>query len=437
MYTLLLQLICYSMHASAAPPSPQTIWDVKPEMDWNDPLYAGWEQIPAVKEVEIYNGVKYNRTYAHHPELHAIGDLVFATFSSAPVDEDSMGQDVWVSVSKDSGLTWDPPHSIVEAAILPNQTDDLHNFKWWCDRRIAQRVWQPLTFVELPDAKTDEDELYVVIQSASRWCPASFRAAGRIAQRIDRQGQAVGNPCWLEITDETYKQLYHETVYGTKYGMKMCPRACEINRIVRGPDKAPAWSTWLYNTELYAADGKHSMQEQTHGVWFNDTDSPTGGYWQRFWRDISGTSINTLAVWVEFSEDREGRDWYPRRVGQYGNNIFETNIPDAKTKQFFGTIEPSGDRYFISNPKYNATHIQRQPLTLATSRGLHKTFQKAGVLRTNARDDFVPDTRDGLKGRAHGFSYPSAIQVGDKLLVSYSENKENIWVSVVDIKDLP
>lgn len=36
-----------------------------------------------------------------------------------------------------------------------------------------------------------------------------------------------------------------------------------------------------------------------------------------------------------------------------------------------------------------------------------------------------------------GFSYPVAVQVGNTLVTAYSENKENIWVSVVNIDDLP
>ncbi|KAG7132433.1 hypothetical protein HYQ46_009492 [Verticillium longisporum] len=138
-----------------------------------------------------------------------------------------------------------------------------------------------------------------------------------------------------------------------------------------------------------------------------------------------------------YNEDPQGRDWYPRRKQEQGNRIFQTNIPDGKTKQWHGKLDGSGDRYLLSNPRWNPDKPERQPLTLAISRGDDPSFRAVGVLRTNAPDNWIPDTRGGIKDRAHGYSYPTAIQIGDRLIVSYSENKENIWVSVVDISEFP
>ncbi|WQF89335.1 Putative Sialidase superfamily [Colletotrichum destructivum] len=418
--------------AWAAPPPPGNLWRVWPPIDYSDKIYAGWGQIPVEKEVQIYNGVAENRTYAHHPELFAVGSNVFLIYSSAPVDEDSMGQDVWISASSDGGLNWSPGKSLMPAALLPNQTE-LHDWKYWCDRGIAQRAWQALSFVRLPDG-----ELYAIGQSGSRWCPGRWATAGRIARKISLEGEPLEDPCWLEKNEFTESQLYAETVYGTEYGMRNCARACEINAVLTRPDEAPAWSPWLYNNGLFAADGTHQMEEQTLAVWHDDADSPTGGYWQRHWRDISPERENTHSVWVEYNEDRAGEGWYPKVKEPLGNKIYKTNIPDAKTKQFLARLDGGkGDRVLLSNPRYNAADPQRQPLTLAVSSGADQTYRAIGVLRTNATREIVPDTRGGIKNRAFGFSYPTAVQVGDKLLVAYSENKENIWVSVVDVAALP
>ena len=413
----------------AMPPAPDSLWAVSPPLDYDDPIYAGWKQIPIVKEIQVYNGIANNRTYAHHPELFAVGSNVYLIFSSAPVDEDSMGQDVWISTSNDGGLTWSRSESLLPAAILPNQTDNLQDYTYWCSRGIAQRAWQGLTFVHL-----DDGELYAIGQSGSRWCPGSYRTAGRIAHQISLKGKPIGDPCWIEKNEYTSSELYNETIYGTKYGMRGCKRACDINKVLRQPDKAPAWSPWLYNHILDAADGVHSMQENTFAVWFHDSDSPTGGYWQRHWRDISSGTSNTHNVWVEYNEDPNGNGWYPKRMSQLGNNIYQTTIPDAGTKQFLWKIY-NGNRYLISNPRYT-TLLQRQPLTLATSVGRDQRYTSVGVLRTNATTNIVPDTR-GVKAHAFGFSYPTAVQVGNKLIAAYSENKENIWVSVVNVEDLP
>lgn len=416
---------------SAAPPPPSHLWSVWPPLDYTDPLYCGWDQIAVTKEIEIYNGVDQNRTYAHHPELYAIGNKVFLIYSSAPVDEDSMGQEVWVSTSMDEGMTWSTTASLFPAALLPNQTDPL-NYAYWCERGIAQRAWQANTFVHLPNG-----ELYAIAQSGSRWCPGAFKAAGSMARRISvEDGKPLDEPCWIEKNQYTDSQQYDKTIYGYKYGMKMCAKACQINALLRKPGTTPAWTSWLYNTELYAADNVHSMQENTFGIWINDTDSPTGGYWQRHWRDISSGTTISHAVWVEYNEDPSGNGWYPRILSPKGNKIYQTTIPDAGTKQFLGQLD-SGDRYLISNPKFNATAAQRQPLTLAVSRGVDQRYTAVGVLRTDANPHIVPDTRNGVKDHAFGFSYPTAVQVGSKLIAAYSENKENIWVSVIDVDEFP
>ncbi|OHE99291.1 hypothetical protein CORC01_05332 [Colletotrichum orchidophilum] len=429
--TSLLLASLWLARIHAKPPPPDTLWQVSPPLNYTDTIYAGWQQITVDAEIQIYNGVAENRTYAHHPELFAIESNVFLLYSSAPVDEDSMGQDIWISTSSDSGLTWSRGRSLMPAALLPNQTET-YNWKHWCDRGIAQRAWQALSFVHLPDG-----ELYAIGQSGSRWCPGRWATAGRIARKISLDGEPLTDPCWLEKNQFTDSELYAETIYGTKYGMKYCARACEINAVLRRPDEAPAWSPWLYNNGLFAADGIHQMEEQTFAVWHNDSDSPTGGYWQRHWRDISTEAKNTHSVWIEYNEDVHGNGWYPKVKESHGNNIYQTNIPDAKTKQFLGKLDDTGDRYLLSNPRYNATDPQRQPLTLALSRGVDQTYTSIGVLRTNATKEIVPDTRDGVKNRAFGFSYPTAVQVRNKLLIAYSENKENIWVSVVDITALP
>lgn len=111
----------------------------------------------------------------------------------------------------------------------------------------------------------------------------------------------------------------------------------------------------------------HNMQEKTFATWFDDNDSSMGGYWQRFWRDISAID-NSMAVWLEYNESPNGDNWYPRALEQYGNAIYKTNIPDGATKQFFGRWEQDGTLYLVSNPRHN-NDLERQPLTIATSRG--------------------------------------------------------------------
>lgn len=84
----------------------------------------------------------------------------------------------------------------------------------------------------------------------------------------------------------------NETIYGTEYGMKFCDDKDAINALLVEPAEVPAWGDWLYNHELYAADGVPYMQE------------------------------NTQAVWVEPTTKKTGGDWYPQVREEYGNLIY-------------------------------------------------------------------------------------------------------------------
>ncbi|KAL1595955.1 hypothetical protein SLS60_009645 [Paraconiothyrium brasiliense] len=422
---IIATLTSFTSVVRANAPPPDSYWQVSPAINYNDTLYAGWPQIDVDTEILVYKGTQFNRTYAHHPELYHDGKRTFLQYSTSPIDEDATGQESWLSTSTDGGFTWSKSYSILPAALLPNQTNAA-NYTYWCDNRIWQRALHPAAWVPV-----DQDHLYAVSQTTLRYCwgddAKGTKAAGRIARRISKTGQPIGNPCWTSQSNWTSVVRFNETIYGT-YGMKFCKHAAQIEAYLKRPQKVPAWGTWLYQTKLYAADDTHDMQEPTHAVWFSNK---TGGYWERFWRDISGSNIISNAVWVEHTSSRKGRDWYPHIEQQHGNKILRTNIPDVGSKQHLGIL-PNGDRYLVHNPRNNTEKI-RQPLTIATSRGVNGTYTGIGVLRTKASTVIAPDTR---KLKRPMFSYPSAIMVNGKLVVAYSENKENIWVSVVDPKNL-
>ncbi|KAK4502255.1 hypothetical protein PRZ48_005680 [Zasmidium cellare] len=371
-------------------------WNVTPPINSNDTLYAGWPQIKVSAEIEIYNGVahNHNRTYAHHPQLYARGNRhVYLIHSSAAVDEDSMGQNIWFSQSHDGGFTWTPSVPILPPALLKNQTQE-GNFSYFCNEGIQQRALQADALIE------HEGLLYAIAQTTDFWCAGDAgsgnHAAGRIVRPLHFNGSLAGDPCWIVKNNWTDYVRYNKTVYGTKYGMRHCEKARELSDLLAKPEYVPPWSDFEYNQAVYAADNNHSMQEVTHAVWLEHP-----GVWQRFWRDVSPMN-NSMAVWVEYS--RTGRDWYSHIEREYGNQIFETNIPDAKTKQFL--LDLRDLKLLFSNPRAN-TELVRQPLTIVSSRGW--TYEKVGVLRTNASTRIAPDTRD-YKNR--GFSYPAAVGVG-------------------------
>lgn len=316
--SLLFLLAISPRNVLASIPSPDSYWQVTPPLNYSDVLYAGWDQIPVEKEVLIYNGSLLNRTYTHHPQLYADGSTVYLVHSSAVIDEDSMGMELWGSISLDSGHTWTPSQSLLPASLLPNQTS-VANFSYWCNEAIWQRAIGGLAVLPLSDGS-----IWGVGETTDYFCWGTIgsgtRGAGRIARQIaSADGSPLGDPCWLDQNNWTYVQAWNETVYGTEYGMRFCDAADEMNAYLDGPANVPAWSAWLYNDVLYAANNWSSLQEVTHAVWIEGSEGEEG-YWQRFWRDISPAK-NSMRVWAETTFNRQGGDWYPVLEEQYGNQV--------------------------------------------------------------------------------------------------------------------
>ena len=280
---------------------------------------------------ELYVQPPYSRQtftkctqYAHHPALLAVGSTVYLVHSSAVIDEDSMGMELWGAISQDGGYTWSVSHPILPAALLPNQTN-VANFSYWCNEAIWQRAIGGLAVLELGL------EIWAIGETTDFYCwgdiGSGTKGAGRIARQISpTDGDVIGDPCWLMQTEYAYVTLYNETVYGTEYGMKFCERAEELNKMLEEPTKVPAWSAWLYNNELYAGNSTTSLQEVTHSVWIEAEGGK--GYWQRFWRDITATN-NSMRVWVEVTFDDKGKEWYPVLEEAYGNKVRASSPNDV------------------------------------------------------------------------------------------------------------
>jgi hypothetical protein len=225
-----------------------------------------------------------------------------------------MGMELWGAISQDGGYVWSESHSILPAALLPNQTSAV-NFSYWCKKSIWQRAIGSLSILQL------NSSIWAVGQTTNFFCWGFFgsgtRGAGRIARQISPvDGSTIGDPCWVNQNSWTDITRYKETIYGTKYGMAICDSAAEMNAMLEEPSLIPAWSDWLYNNELHAGYTPTILQENTPAVWIQKGQ----GYWQRFWRDVTATD-NSKHVWVETSPDVDGKQWYPLVKEEYGNTV--------------------------------------------------------------------------------------------------------------------
>lgn len=139
---------------------------------------------------------------------------------------------------------------------------------------------------------THAGSLYAIIESADISCfnPSNkaTNGAGRLAVRYSSAtGQPISSPCWLVQNQYTLSHLYLETPIGGE----LCSRELRgaLNQLLTRPDIVPFSNDKLINAPVYyAIDGTTPLQELTHAVWHIKKSGL--GYWQRFWRDTSGTN---------------------------------------------------------------------------------------------------------------------------------------------------
>ncbi|KAM3417164.1 hypothetical protein BST61_g8738 [Cercospora zeina] len=424
-------LAAFALTASGASvPTNTDLWKVPERIPQFAPRLQ-WKDIPG-NAVKVDVASDDGRKFSHYPFLFNGGGTFYLLFSASKNDVDGMGQDVRIATSSD-GLTWSKPTVAFPPALLPNQTS-VEDSKHWCDRGIPQRALQPLTIAILPGSDESSIQAYAVAQSSDNICPGSYQSAGRIARAIDLNGGGLfaGDPCWIETNDYTGAHEWAETVYGTQYHMNVCDNKDAINAAINAPQNLGAQATNLFNTPITASDKEHDVSYPTQAVW---VQTSAESYWQRFWSDVPLES-STSSAWVEYSTDSNGKNWFP--FANSGSGILKTNIYQVAEKAHFGSIQGGQQtRYYVSNAGLNFESDQIL-LTLATSKGDDLAFREIGIVRGgDASKDVSSGTRPPVHSGVPGFYWPSAAEMGQQLAVAYSENRETIWVSVLNITDLP
>ncbi len=113
--------------------------------------------------------------------------------------------------------------------------------------------------------------------------------------------------------------------------------------------------------------------------------------------------------------DDEGRTW---------SELVRTDFPNTNSRAFAGRL--SDGRYYIVGNNYDI-FLNRKHLQIALSDDGHLFDRQYTLIGGN--------TTRRINGRhkEDGYQYPSCCIDGDKLLVIYSVNKEDIEVGTVDM----
>ena len=388
----------------------------------------------------------FKGTYSHHAHLAAIEGVVVAIWSNHYADEDSPGQYVRYSISKDEGRTWENPNPTIEhgtnfgAVLFPPMEVPIRN-----PQRIGEdgkKIYNlefPLQGNRPHDScgsgvtgnpgsdKNDNCGHYHLEMCANGFAMANGRlfaiaeiakginkvGVGRVVREIESNGQ-LGDIFWLNDDFPDIKEITPNVINAALYNNEGYEEkvALDIKKYLQDPLHMPQWDF----KGRVQRDGKlASYYKSDRGVTGHE---PTyayimkNGVYARLWR-IKNDSIN-----AHFSYDK-GKSW---------TELERTGFPDNNSRQVAGSL-PDGRIFVVNNP-YSPSK-ERNPLVLSISED-GKKFDKAYIIRSGdsgARD---------ITGRAKnlGFQYPHAIVAGNYLLVMYSINKESVEVTRIPLDQL-
>ncbi len=352
--------------------------------DWHPVIPDGWGNFPQVpfQRNVIYRGNAATWAYSHHQTITKFKDQYVASWSNGFQHEDYVGQEVHFSTSSD-GIRWSEPRVVaptpVETKLVRNNAG-LYATKdrLYCYVCVAKDYGRDVAHPGMSTLKEQHIRLDVYeTADLKTWkhyeniCPNLYLFE---APRLTRGGKLLC--CGFDLHDHHGMVL----IWDDPAKPAAAPRVVHINASPEGV--LPEQGTW-YQTD----DGR---------IWMYQRD---------------GSISCRLAI--TFSDD-EGETW---------TDLVRTDFPNTYSRAYAGKLS-DGRCYIVGN---NFDYLlDRTALQIALSDD-GKTFTRQYTLVEG------PTTRR-INGRhkEDGYHYPNCFADGDKLLVIYSVNKEDIEVGIVD-----
>jgi hypothetical protein len=372
---------------------------------------SGYKMAPGIESYVVYLAEPSVGAYHHHPFLFYHNEIFYAAFSEGGSGEDGPGQRVRVTISPD-GKTWSNSNLALEA--LDDYTHD------W---REAGRMSTPITWIIVDNRVWIISDVTDVIgftdKPGSRKIISKVRKSG-LQRVLDSVGffasevypdGSIGEQLWiLEIPPGPVKGAsiyYDNTIHDAPYELirQEILKEVKMKRTGVGPVER------LENTRI--GIDRHYLGEHTLYL-------RSDGFWIQLARDLN------YSHFLYYSESRDGLNF---------SVPVKTNIPDSPSKTVAGSL-PDNQNYiignFVHNPETDETerHYKRYPLVLALS-GDGKIFDKAFAIQIKPT---IP--RFEVGGSSDGYQYPDALVVGDTLWIIYSVNKQDIYISKLNWREL-
>ena len=359
--------------------------------------FSGQGVVP-VHEMEkhyVFKTTTQLGTYNHHQNIVKWKGEYWCSWDNCMVNEEWPGQRTFISHSK-NGETW-------SERILVADGDEEKGMLRNCGCLYA-----------------GQDRLYAIIQE--KWdmvhaTAPSMSAHEKMSYRNDLWASSDGvrweciergfiDAKWvlenLRLTNEG-RLMGPITTHGLAPGVALWP----------GDDPAvkPQIIEFPYEGHPgnYFAGHDEGLFLYGEASWYTDADN-------RIWmwhRDESGSTVLGVAI----SEDG-GRTW---------SEVMRSNFPDSMSRVFAGTL--TDGRYFLVGNQ-TCVFMDRNFFAISLSDDGAKYGKMYQLIK--------PPVRQRFQGhlKCHGYQYPSCLADGDKLLIVYSVNKEDIECGIVDTRQI-
>lgn len=356
--------------------------------DWHPDIPDGWgifPQAPVENSSVIYRGEAGTFSYSHHHAINKFKERYVAAWSNGLVHEDSPGQQVHYSTSID-GTTWAPYRVLV--ATDPASGTIRHQCGLY--------------------ANDDALFVYVNVQNdLSTNAPSMSTHQAKELLMDVYQTSDLDN--WTAHEDIARDVYLFEGPRATHDGRLICAGSTphtdgKLGILQWNKGAHPSQSPSV--TKLASENGVIAPEQ---GTWYQ-TD---GGRIVMFLRDGS----LACRLGITWSDD-EGKTWAPIRP---------TDIPNTYSRACAGRLDDG--RYFLVGNTYNVL-LDRRHLLLALSDD-GETFDRMYTI-------VAGETHRRVEGRhkEDGYQHPNCLADGDRLLVIYSRNKEDIECAAVDCRGL-
>ncbi len=332
----------------------------------------------------VYTGQGDAGTYNHHSAITKFNGRYVLAWSNGIVDESTSGQRILLSWSDDA-QDWSTAQCIVPGDVAANIMRQVAGLMPWDEKLV----------------------LYYV----TRECILDPTQAGG---RHYKDGAFSLDACVTSDGEnwETYSGLVTGNVW-----MFEEPRLTQAGTwLAAGTVAGPVVYRWPKNDPLGEPEIIALQQSDEEGVfpageasWYQTDEERIWMYW----RDEAGS----LRLYVSVSDD-DGQTW---------TGPLLSDFPDSVSRVRAGRL-PDGRYYLIGNSYphlYNRIHLMIS---------ISDDGAKFHTMYTLVGDPTAQRVKGLLKN--HGYQYPNDVIDGDKMLVSYSVNKEDIECGIVDTTTL-